>query len=123
MKHRDIAFSLPSSLAHIQILRAATESLLGGGTKVGRGEQGISTFPTLAELLLLLQRFSIVLSTSLRMIILLSCLTLMCHKSIFLKQEGGKGKEWVMKKVFVPFWLAALWGPANSPCLAPSISQ
>lgn len=27
------------------------------------------------------------------------------------------------KAMFVPFWLGALWSPANSPCGTPSISS
>lgn len=59
LKHSSIALSLPSSLAHIQILRAAT-SLFGGGTRMERGDEYI---PHPSKLLLLLLRLSTAMST------------------------------------------------------------
>lgn len=61
-----MALSLPSSLTHIQILGLQQETSWVGA--LGWEEEGISTLPTLPKLLLLL-RFSTLLSTSLRMII------------------------------------------------------
>lgn len=48
--------------------------------------------------------------------------TLLYHKPLS-EIGGGKGKKVGNEKVFMPFWLAALWGPANSPCLTPSVSS
>lgn len=90
---------------------------------LGWEPEGISTFPTLPKLCLLL-RFLHRHGSNLRMIILL-CKNI--RNLAFWTREGtgervgdGKGEK---KAVFVPFWLSAVWTPANSPCWTPPFSS
>lgn len=95
---------------------ATTGNLLGGGTKGGKRRGSVHKAPFLNCFYFLL-RVSIVLSISLRMIILFCVINLS-----FWNMTGNRGKRGWWKSVCA-LLLAALWGPANSPCLTPSVSS